>query len=48
MEIRVIEKNEMDKALDLVLITFMELEAPDFSQEGIDTFKSSVDTDEDC
>jgi len=42
MEIRVIERNEMNKALDLVLITFMEFEAPDFSQEGIDTFKSSV------
>ena len=43
MEIRIIKKEEMKKALDLVWRTFLEYEAPDYTEEGIQEFKKSID-----
>ncbi|HHV10113.1 MAG TPA: GNAT family N-acetyltransferase [Clostridiales bacterium] len=42
MQIKRIELNERDKALKLVLETFMQYEAPDYPEEGIKTFQNSV------
>lgn len=42
MQIRKIESNDRTKALDLVMQTFMQYEAPDYSNEGIETFRNSV------
>jgi GNAT superfamily N-acetyltransferase len=47
MQIRQIEPNERAKALKLILSTFMQYEAPDYSKEGIDTFRNSVINNED-
>ena len=38
MEIRKIRKAEMATALQLILETFLQFEAPDYSQQGIDSF----------
>lgn len=38
MEIRKIEINEKEQAVELVWNTFMKYEAPDYSEEGIATF----------
>ena len=43
MEIRKIQEDEMEKALDLVWKTFLEYEAPDYTEEGINEFKKSID-----
>ena len=40
MKIRRISKKERKEALQLVLDTFMEYEAPDYSEKGVETFKS--------
>ena len=45
MIIRKIKKEEMQKALDLVWNTFLEYEAPDYTQEGIEEFKKALDND---
>ena len=42
MEIRKILKEEMKDALDLVWKVFLEYEAPDYSEEGIEEFKKSI------
>lgn len=42
MEIRKILKEEMKNALDLVWKVFLEYEAPDYSEEGIEEFKKSI------
>lgn len=42
MEIKIIGFNDKTKALELVLKTFMKYEAPDYSEEGIETFQNSV------
>lgn len=41
MEIRKIKENELTNALDLVWRVFLEYEAPDYSEEGIQEFKRS-------
>lgn len=46
MEIKKIEFENLDKALDLTWKTFLEYEAPDYSQEGIEEFKKSIDDKE--
>lgn len=46
MTIRKILDNEMDEALDLVWRVFLEFEAPDYTEEGIKTFKDSIDDKE--
>ena len=43
LEIRIIKKEEMEKALQLVWKTFLEYEAPDYTKEGIEEFKKTID-----
>jgi len=43
MIIRKVEENEMDYALDLVWRVFLEFEAPDYTEEGINEFKKTID-----
>lgn len=47
MEIRKITKEGLPAALDLVWKVFLEFEAPEYSQEGIDEFKRTIDRQED-
>lgn len=42
IEIRKIKDNEMDECLKLVWKTFLEFEAPDYTQEGIEEFKKAI------
>ena len=46
MEIRKIKEQEMPEALDLTWRTFLEFEAPDYTEEGIKEFKKSIDDKE--
>lgn len=46
MQIRRIEADEADRAFQLVMSVFMEYEAPDYSEQGVESFKSSVFSDE--
>ena len=46
MNIRKINKEEMNEALDLVWRVFLEFEAPDYTEEGIKEFKRSIDDEE--
>lgn len=41
-EIRKVNSNEVDEALDLALEVFMEFEAPDYKPEGVETFKGFI------
>jgi len=43
MEIRKITETELPEAMDLVWKVFLEFEAPDYPQEGIDEFRRAVD-----
>ena len=43
MEIREIKKEEMPEALALVWRVFLEFEAPDYTEEGIQEFKRAID-----
>ena len=43
MQIRKITKTELPDAMDLVWGVFLEFEAPDYPQEGIDEFRRAVD-----
>lgn len=43
MEIRKIEQAEISESMDLVWQVFQEFEAPDYSPEGITTFKNFID-----
>ena len=44
MEIRKIEnKLEIQRALELIWETFLQFEAPDYSEEGIKSFKNFID-----
>ena len=42
MEIREIKKEEMPEALDLVWRVFLEFEAPDYTEEGIEEFRKCI------
>ena len=46
MEIKKIDLEKMDKALELTWKTFLEYEVPDYSQEGIDEFKKTIDDEQ--
>ena len=46
MEFKKIDLEKMDKALELTWKTFLEYEAPDYSQEGIDEFKKTIDDEQ--
>ena len=43
MEIRRIKEDEMQNALELVWKTFLEYEAPDYTKEGVQEFKNTID-----
>ena len=43
MEIRKITKEGLPEAMELVWAVFQEFEAPEYSQEGIDEFKRTID-----
>lgn len=43
MIIRKVLKEEMKHALDLVWKVFLEYEAPDYTKEGVEEFKKSID-----
>ena len=43
MNIRVLKAEELDAALKLVWVVFLEYEAPDYSAEGIYEFRRSID-----
>ena len=43
MKIRIIKKEEMKDALELVWKVFLEFEASDYTDEGINEFKKSID-----
>ena len=43
MEIRIINKEKMKDALELVWQVFLEFEAPDYTDEGIKEFKKTID-----
>lgn len=47
MEIKIVGFKERAEALKLVLKTFMQYEAPDYSKEGVETFQNSVINNED-
>ncbi|MCR4926306.1 MAG: GNAT family N-acetyltransferase [Clostridiales bacterium] len=42
MQIRIIKKEEYPQAFELVFRVFDKFEAPEYSQEGIDSFKKSL------
>lgn len=42
LEIKKIEKANRDQAISLVLAVFIQFEAPDYSSEGIETFKNTA------
>ncbi len=43
MQIRKITESELPEAMDLVWKVFLDFEAPDYPQEGIDEFRRAVD-----
>lgn len=43
MEIRSIQNTEMPEALDLVWRVFLEFEAPDYTEEGVKEFKTTIE-----
>ncbi len=47
MELKIIEPHERAKALELVWETFLQYEAPDYSKEGVQTFRNSVINNDD-
>ncbi len=46
MEIRRIVKSELQEALDLVWRVFLEFEAPDYSQQGVESFKRFIEIEQ--
>lgn len=43
MEIKKIDETQMPYAIDLIWTTFLEFEAPDYSEEGIQSFKDFIE-----
>ena len=46
MEIKEIEKDQIPKAIDLIWTTFLQFEAPDYSEEGVQSFKDFIEDKE--
>lgn len=46
MEIRRIVKSELQEALDLIWRVFLEFEAPDYSQQGVESFKRFIEIEQ--
>ena len=42
MEIKEIEKAQIPEAIDLIWTTFLQFEAPDYSEEGVQSFRDFV------
>ena len=40
MEIKRIDSTQIDLAIDLIWTTFLQFEAPDYSEEGVQSFKN--------
>ena len=45
MEIRQLEPFEIDEAITLIWEVFLQFEAPDYSDEGIQSFKDFIEND---
>lgn len=46
MEVKKIDQAQMDNAIDLIWTTFLQFEAPDYSDEGIQSFKDFIENKE--
>ena len=46
MEIKKIDEIQITNAIDLIWSTFLQFEAPDYSEEGIQSFKDFIDNKE--
>lgn len=46
MEIKKIDDEQIGKAIDLIWETFLQFEAPDYSVEGVQSFKSFIENKE--
>ena len=46
MEIKKIDEIQLTNAIDLIWSTFLQFEAPDYSEEGIQSFKDFIDNKE--
>lgn len=46
MEIRQISNFQIDTAIDLIWKTFLQFEAPDYSDEGIQSFRNFIENEE--
>ena len=45
MDIRAIRTDELEKAINLIWDTFLEFEAPDYSELGVETFRAFISND---
>lgn len=46
MEIRQLESAQIDNAITLIWTTFLQFDAPDYSEEGIQSFKNFIENRE--
>lgn len=46
MDIRKIDHTGLDAAIDLIRTTFLQFEAPDYSNEGVQSFKDFIENEE--
>lgn len=46
LEIRKINEMQMANAIDLIWTTFLQFEAPDYSEEGVQSFKDFIENQE--
>ena len=46
MEITKIERAQTHEAIDLIWTTFLQFEAPDYSEEGVQSFKDFIEDKE--
>ena len=46
MEIKKLDETQFTYAIDLIWSTFLQFEAPDYSEEGIQSFKDFIDNKE--
>lgn len=43
MEIRKLDNNQIPNAIDLIWTTFLQFEAPDYSDEGVESFRNFIE-----
>ena len=46
MEIRQLESTQIDNAITLIWETFLQFDAPDYSEEGVQSFKEFIENEE--